>query len=76
MDQLDPHVPAECLHHLIALTFAHQSRVDVHARELRTDRTMHQRRRNGRVHTAGETADHAVIAHLGPHGSDLIVDHR
>ena len=37
---------------------------------------MHQGRCNSRVNSARETADHAVLAHLGAHGSDLIVDDR
>ena len=57
MDQLDAHVAAERLDHLLALVLAHQPGVDVDAGELLPDRPVHQRRRNRRVDAARERAE-------------------
>ena len=52
VDQLDAHVAPERLDDLLALVLAHQPGVDVDARELVTDRAVHERRRDRRVDAA------------------------
>ena len=76
VDQLDAHVAAERLDHLIALVEPHQPGVDVDACQLRADRAMYQRRGDGRIDATAERADHPARTHLGPHRGDLLVDDR
>ena len=76
VDQLDPHRAAERLGHLLALTLAHQAGVDVDARQLMTDRPVHERRGDRRVDAAGQRAEHPAVADLGSDAGDLLVDDR
>ena len=48
--------------------------VDEDAGELVADGALDQGGGHGRVDAAGQPADHPVAAHLGPDGSDLLVD--
>ena len=55
---------------------AHQSGVHEHARQLRTDRPMHERRRHRRINPTGQRADDAALPHLLADRSDGKLDHR
>ena len=61
-DELDAEVRAERALDLLALVQSQQPGVDEDAGELIADRAMHERRRDGRIHAAGESADHARVA--------------
>ena len=67
---------AKGLDHLLGLVLAQQTVVDEHAGELIADRAVDERRGGRRVDASREAADHPSVADLGPHGSDLLVDHR
>ena len=46
MNQFDTHIAFESFDDLIAFTFTHETGVDIHARELCTNRAMYKRGRN------------------------------
>ena len=71
-----PRLRAERALDLLALVQAQQPGVDEDARELVADRAVHQRRRDRRVHAAGQPADHARVADLRADLRDLVVDER
>ena len=71
----DVEVPAERLHDLFGLVCTQQAMIDEDARELVTDRLVHEQRGDGRVDTARQTADHLLGADLGPDPVDLLLDH-
>ena len=56
----------------LALVLAQQAGVHEDARELRTDGLVQQGRGHGRVHAAGQAADHPVVAHLGADRLDRV----
>src|SRR5262245_42474949 len=62
MDQIDLECIAERLDDVFALAGAEQAIVHEETRELIADGLVDQRRDHGRVHTAGERADHAIAA--------------
>ena len=64
VDELDALMPAERLDDLVAFALAHESGVDEHARELVTDRLVHERGRDRRVDAARQAADDAFAADL------------
>ena len=49
MNQLNAHVAFESFDNLIAFTFTHETSVDIHTCELRTNRAMHKCGRDSRV---------------------------
>src|SRR5690606_15744844 len=57
-----------------ALTFPQQPRVDQDAGQLVADRAVHEGGRDGRVHAAGESADHGAVADLRAYALDRLVD--
>ena len=67
---------AERVLHLVALVLAHQSVVHKDAGELVSHRLVGQEGGDGRVHPAGEAADHAVVSYLGPDALDGFLDDR
>ena len=64
MDELDALVAVERLDDLVALALAHQPGVDEHARELRSDRPVHQGGGDGGVDASGQGADDPSVADL------------
>ena len=75
VDERDPEVPPERLFDLLGLALAQQSGVDEHARQLLADRLVHEQRRHGRVHPAGERAEHLGLSDLGSDRGDRALDH-
>jgi len=73
--EVDPGGGHEVLLHLLGLTLAQQSVVHEHAGELVPDGTLDEGGRDGRVHAAGESADHAAGADLRPDALHLLGDH-
>ena len=69
-------VAAEGLDDLLRLVLAHEAVVDEHARQLVADRLVDEQRGDGGVDAAGEAADDALRADLGPDPLDLLLDHR
>src|SRR5690606_33134453 len=65
---------AEGLLDLLGLVLAHQAVVHVHAGEAVADGALHERRGDGGVHAAGESADRGALAHLGADPLDLLLD--
>src|SRR4051812_38883261 len=65
---------AHGLLHLFALAEAQQPRVDEHAGELLADRTVNERRGDGRIDTAGETTDDLCVTDLFPDACDVLLD--
>ena len=63
-DHLHAHVLGEGRHHLIAFVEAQQAVVHENAGELLADGAMQQRRHHGRIHAAGQTEHHLVLANL------------
>ena len=59
---------------LLGLAGPQQAVVDEHAGQLVAHRALHQRRRDRRVDTAGQPADHPAIANLLADQGDLVVD--
>ena len=76
MNQLDAEVTTEGLHNLSAFVLAHQTSVDVHAGQLRTNRLMHERCRHRRVDSTGQTTDHTSVADAFADQRHLLLDHR
>ncbi len=59
-------VAAERVLHLLALVLAHQAVVHEDAGELVAHRLVGEKGGDGRVHPAGQTAHHPLVAHLRP----------
>jgi len=76
MDQVDVELASEGLFDLFGLAGAHEAGVDEHARELVTDRLVHEGSGDCRVHPAREGAQHALGADLGLDRRDLGLDDR
>jgi len=81
VDDLQPHAGRrdEVTLDLLRLALAQQPVVDEYARESVTDRTLHQRRRNGAVDATRQPADDTLAADLRADSLDLLlddVDHR
>ena len=74
VDELDALVSLERLDDLLALVLAHEAGVDEHARELVADGLVHERRGDRRVDAAGQAADGAAVADLGPDLLDGLLD--
>ena len=74
VDELDALVATERLDDLLALALAHEAVVDEDAGELRADGLVDEGGGDGRVDPAGEGADHAGVADLGPDGLDAALD--
>ena len=74
--ELDADVALERFDHLRAFVLAHEPGVDVHARELRTDRPVHECCRHRRVDASRETADDPRVADLRTNCCDLALDDR
>ena len=62
--QVDVELTQEGLFHLFGFAESQQAGVDEYARELVTDRLVHERGRDGRVDTARQPADHSRVSHL------------
>src|SRR5688572_19531653 len=75
-DEVDAEVRAEGSLDLIALVKAEQAGVDEDAGELIGNGTVHERRGDRRVDTAGESADHSRRSDLASNLGDLFLDER
>ena len=64
----------EELHQKLRLPFAHEALVNEHAGELIADRPVQQEGQGGGIHAPGEGQQHPLLAHLGPHIGDRLVD--
>ena len=74
--ELDADVRAHGALHLLALVQPQQASVDEHAGELIADRAVHERRGDGRIHAAGQPADHLRVADERADLRDLVLDER
>jgi hypothetical protein len=75
-DERDAEVGAKGSFDLFALVEAQQARVDEHARELVANRTMHERRSDGGIDAARESADDARRANEFAHFRHFALDER
>ena len=74
VDERNVEVPAERLDHLLSFVLTQETVVDEHAGQLIADGLVHEQRRDGRVDAAGEGAQHALGADLGPNALSLLLD--
>jgi hypothetical protein len=75
VDEGHVEVLAERLDDLLGLVLTEHPVVDEDAGELLADRLVHEQRGNGRVDSAGQRAQHPLVAHLGADAGDLLLDH-
>ena len=74
VDEVGVHLVPEHPDHLLALAFAHEAVVDVHAGQLLADRLDEQGRDHRGVHAAAQRQQHLAVADLRAQGGDLLVD--
>ncbi len=67
-------VVAEHVHHLLGFVQTQQTVVHEHAGQVFTDCAVQQHRGDGRIHAAGKTEDHFVVANLLANTDNGIVD--
>ena len=72
--QIHLEMPAEKLKDGLSLILAQHAIIHKHAHKLVTYGFMNENCRNGRVNTAGKTAENAARAHLFPYFPDSIID--
>ena len=73
-DERHPQVLSHRLLHLGALVETQQAGVHEHAGELVADGAMHERGRDGAVHSARKSADDLRLSHLPANLGDLVLD--
>ena len=76
VDEIDVELASERLLDLVGFAEAEQPGVDEDAGQLIPDGLVHERRRDGRVDTAGEATHDASVADLVAHTGDGFVDDR
>ena len=76
VDEFDPHVALEGLDDLLTFVLAHETRVDIHTGQLRTDCLVHESSRNCRVDATRETTNHSLCADLSTNRCNLVLDDR
>jgi len=74
LDHAHAEVTRERFHDLLGLVQAQQPVVDEHAGELVADRAMDERCRHRRIHAAGKTEDHFLVADLPADALDRLRD--
>ena len=73
-DDFDAHMLGKHGHDLVAFLPAQQAGVDEHTGQPLADGLVQQRRHHRGIDAAGQTEQHLVIADLGAHARDLVVD--
>lgn len=65
---------AKHVHHLLGFVETQQAVVDEYTGQIFTDRAVQQHRGDGRIHAAGETEDHFIVAYLLANARHGVVD--